>query len=95
MNDSIIRAGAVVDCCILDKLVEVGENVKLGTGKDDTPNQLEPDKIYTGITIVGKRAVIPPETLIGRNCRIDPDTTPEDYKSKKIASGETILRSSE
>lgn len=92
MNDSIIRSGAVVDCCILDKLVDVGENVKLGGGKDDTPNKLEPDKIYTGITIVGKRAQIPAGTVIGRNCRIDPDTTPDHYASKKIASGESVTK---
>ena len=92
MNDTIIRSGAVVDCCILDKLVDVGENVKLGYGKDDTPNKLDPDKIYSGITIVGKRAQIPAGTVIGRNCRIDPDTTPEHYASKKIASGESVIR---
>lgn len=93
MNDSVIQAGAVVNRCILDKEVEVGANAQLGAGKDDTPNQLEPDKINTGITIVGKRAQIPAGAVIGRNCRIDPSTTPDDYQTKEVASGETVSTS--
>lgn len=92
MNDTIIRADAVVDCCIIDKQVEIGPGAKLGVGKDDTPNQLEPDNINTGITIVGKRGIIPEGATIGRNCRIDPDTTPDDYETLKVKSGESILK---
>ncbi len=92
MNDAVIRSGAVVDCCIVDKLVQVGQNVKLGSGEDDTPNKLEPTNIHTGITIVGKRAQIPNDAVIGRNCRIDPDTVPGDYESLEVVSGETITR---
>lgn len=92
MNDTIIGAGAVVNRCILDKEIEVGANAQLGAGKDDTPNKLEPDKINTGITIVGKRAHIPPGTVIGLNCRIDPSTTPDDYQSVEVPSGETISK---
>jgi len=94
MNDTIIRADAFVDCCIIDKQVEIGRGAKLGTGKANTPNQLEPDKINTGITIVGKRAMIPEGTTIGRNCRIDPDIKPTDYETLKIKSGETVLKPS-
>ena len=92
MNDTIIGAGAVVNRCILDKEIEVGANAQLGAGKDDTPNKLEPDKINTGITIVGKRAHIPPGAVIGLNCRIDPSTTPDDYQSIEVPSGETISK---
>jgi len=92
MNDTIIRAGAVVNCCILDKEIEIGANAQLGTGKDDTPNKLEPANINTGITIVGKRAQIPAGVVIGRNCRIDPSTTPEDYESKEVPSGGTVSK---
>jgi glucose-1-phosphate adenylyltransferase len=90
MNDTIIRSGAQVSCCVLDKEIEVGVNARLGAGKDDTPNQQEPANIHTGITIVGKRAHIPPGAVIGRNCRIDPSTGQEDYESTEIPSGGTI-----
>jgi len=92
MNDTIIRADAVVDCCIIDKQVEIGPGAKLGVGKNDTPNQLEPDNINTGITIIGKRGIIPEGATIGRNCRIDPDTTPDDYETLNVKSGESILK---
>jgi glucose-1-phosphate adenylyltransferase len=92
MNDTVIRAGALVNCCVLDKEIEVGENAQLGCGKDDTPNRLEPAKIYSGITIVGKRARIPAGVMIGRNCRIDSETTPDDYGTLEIASGETVSK---
>lgn len=90
MNDTIIRAGAVVDRCVLDKEIEIGKGACVGMGDDSTPNQLEPKNIYTGITIVGKRAVIPAGASIGRNCRIDPNTSAEDYDQLEVPGGGTI-----
>lgn len=90
MNDTLIRAGAVIDRCILDKEIEVGAGARVGVGDDNTPNQLEPANINTGITIVGKRAQIPAGAVIGRNCRIDPGTTRKDYDQIEIPSGGTI-----
>jgi glucose-1-phosphate adenylyltransferase len=90
MNDTVVRARAVVNRCILDKEVEVGANSQLGAGTDNTPNKLEPGNINTGITIVGKRACIPAGAVIGKNCRIDPGTSEADYASLTVASGETI-----
>ena len=90
MNDTMIRTGAVVDQCVLDKEVEIGVNAQVGWGNDCTPNQLEPANINTGITIVGKRAIIPPGACIGRNCRIDPNTSAADYDQLEVPSGGTI-----
>jgi len=90
MNDTIIRAGAVIDRCVLDKEIEVGAYAQIGVGDDNTPNQLEPANINTGITIVGKRARVPAGAVIGRNCRIDPGTTEGDYDQIEVPSGGTI-----
>jgi glucose-1-phosphate adenylyltransferase len=92
MNDTIIRAGAVVDRCVLDKEIEIGARAQVGVGDDSTPNQLEPANINTGITIVGKRARIPASASIGRNCRIDPNTTGDDYDQLEVPSGGTISK---
>ncbi len=92
MNDTVIRAGAVVKCCVLDKEIEVGADAQLGAGDDTTPNKLEPANISTGITIAGKRAHIPPGAVIGRNCRIDPATTKDDYETLEVACGETVSK---
>ena len=81
MFDSVIRAGAVVDRAILDKEVSVGPNAVVGTGNDfDTPNVAEPERLDTGITVVGKRAVIPASARIGRNVRIAGSVRPSDFR---------------
>jgi glucose-1-phosphate adenylyltransferase len=90
MNDTVIRSGALVDRCVLDKEIEIGRGAQLGCGDDHTPNALEPANLNTGITIVGKRAKAPADAQIGRNCRIDPGTTREDYDELLVASGGTV-----
>lgn len=90
MNDTVVGAGAVVDQCVLDKEIEIAPEAIVGWGNDCTPNQLEPANINTGITIVGKRACVPAGARIGRNCRIDPNTSAEDYDQLEVPSGGTI-----
>jgi glucose-1-phosphate adenylyltransferase len=92
MNDTTIRAGAMVDRCVLDKEIEIGAGTRIGDGDDMTPNLIEAANIHTGITIVGKRARVPAGARIGRNCRIDANTTPEDYDQLQVPSGATISR---
>ena len=88
--DSIIGAGSVIDRAILDKEVVVGKNCQIGYGDDMTPNKLEPTRLDTGITLVGKRAHLPDNVKIGRNCKIGTDLRPEDFPSNTILSGETV-----
>lgn len=91
MNDTWIGPGAVLDRVIVDKNVVVGAGVRLGYGDDlTTPNREQPDKLNTGITIVGKGAHIPPATMIGRNVVINADRDEEAFTSTHVASGETI-----
>jgi glucose-1-phosphate adenylyltransferase len=89
--DSVIRAGAVVDRAIIDKEVNVGPNAVVGTGNDyGTPNQKEPERLNTGITVVGKRAVVPAGAQIGRNVRIAEGVRPSDFPSRRIRSGGSV-----
>ena len=68
MFDCVVRSGAVVDRAILDKEVVVGPGSVVGAGPDfDTPNRQEPGRLNTGITVVGKRTVIPRGVRLGRN----------------------------
>jgi glucose-1-phosphate adenylyltransferase len=94
MNDSVIRAGARIDRCVIDKQVEIGADAVLGLGDDTTPNRAEPGNLHTGLTVVGKRAVVPAQAEIGRNCRIDPNVTPGDFGVLSVPSGETVRRHS-
>ncbi len=88
--DCVIGAGSVVDRAILDKEVIVGRNCRVGFGDDSTPNHLEPGRLNTGITLIGKRAHLPDNLQVGRNCKIGSDLRPEDFTSSILNSGETV-----
>jgi glucose-1-phosphate adenylyltransferase len=88
--DTVIGAGSVVDRAILDKESIVGKNCHIGYGDDLTPNRLEPSRLDTGITLIGKRAHLPDNLKVGRNCKIGTDLRPEDFSTDTLASGETI-----
>jgi glucose-1-phosphate adenylyltransferase len=91
MFDSVVRSGAVVDRSILDKEVVVGPGAIVGDGPDfDTPNKQEPGRLNTGITVVGKRAVIPRATRIGRNVKIASDVKTTDFATRVIKSGSSV-----
>jgi glucose-1-phosphate adenylyltransferase len=91
MFDSVIRSGAVVDRSILDKEVVVGPGAIVGDGPDfDTPNRQEPGRLNTGITVVGKRAVIPRGTRIGRNVKVAGDVKSTDFSSRVVKSGASV-----
>jgi glucose-1-phosphate adenylyltransferase len=88
--DSVIGAGSVIDSAILDKEVIVGKNCQIGYGDDMTPNKLEPTRLNSGITLLGKRTHLPDQLTVGRNCKIGTDLRPEDFSTNTLNSGETI-----
>jgi glucose-1-phosphate adenylyltransferase len=91
MFDSIIRPGAVVDRSILDKEVVVGQGAIVGDGPfPDKPNKDEPTRLNTGITVVGKHAIIPRGARIGRNVRIAADVRSSDYVGRVVHSGGSV-----
>jgi len=91
MFDSVIRAGAVIDRAILDKEVVVGQGAIVGEGPyDGPPNKREPTRLNTGITVVGKRAIVPRGARIGRNVRIDEDAKSADYAGRVVKTGGSV-----
>jgi glucose-1-phosphate adenylyltransferase len=90
MTDAVIGPNAVIDHCIIDKHVVVGAGSRLGVGEDYAPNWLEPSRINTGLTIVGRNARIPAKTTAGRNVLVGADVKESDFESLEITSGETV-----
>ncbi len=88
--DTVIGAGSVLDRVILDKEAIVGKHCQIGYGDDMTPNKLEPSRLNAGMTLIGKRAHLPDNLKVGRNCKIGSDLRPEDFPTDTLASGETI-----
>jgi len=94
LNDTWIGPGTIIDKSIIDADVVIGGGVILGEGDDETPNHLMPDKLNTGINVVGEQSVIPVGKRIGRNVLISSSVTENDYPDGDIPSGETITASS-
>jgi glucose-1-phosphate adenylyltransferase len=91
MFDTRVEAGATLDQVIVDKEAVIGERATVGTGDDLRPNRREPERLYAGITLIGKRAQVPPRVRIGRNCRIDPGVSREDFGRRRVLpAGETV-----
>lgn len=88
--DTVIGSGSQVDRVIFDKEVVVGKQCQIGYGDDQAPNKLEPSRLNTGITLVGKRTHLPDHLKVGRNCKIGADLRPGDFPSDTLASGETV-----
>lgn len=86
-----IESGAIVERSIVDKDVLVGKNAYVGYGDDWAPNQERPDIVNCGITVIGKRAKLPPYVRIGRNVVIGPNVMAEAQAADGyIPSGTTI-----
>ena len=90
-HDAVIRSGAVVDRAILDKDVEVGRGATVGAGDESVVNRERPDIVNCGISIVGKRAVVPGGMSVGRNVIIGPGVEEELAGLTAVESGETVL----
>jgi glucose-1-phosphate adenylyltransferase len=93
MNDTWIGPGAVLDRVIVDKDVVIGAGTLLGTNDDlSTPNAASPDRIHTGITVIGKGAQVPAHTQIGRNVVVHTNATEADFArfGDVVPSGESV-----
>lgn len=91
MNDTWVGPGARLDRVVIDKKVVVGAGAIVGTGNPEIPNEQMPDRLFTGITVVGKGAYIPDGAQIGRNVLINSRRDEADFPKDKIVSdGKTI-----
>ncbi len=86
----LIQSGAIIDRSIVDKEVLVGKNCYIGYGDDLSPNQERPDIVNCGITIIGKRAKLPPSLRVGRNCVVGPGVSAIRIEDNYLASGRTL-----
>lgn len=89
--DCVVGQDARVDLAIFDKRVKVGVEAVVGHGKRDAQvSKRYPTHLYTGITLVGKEAVIPAGLVVGRNCIIGAKKVENEYPGTVISDGESV-----
>ena len=88
-EDCQVGDRAEVNLCICDKRVRIGNRCVLGRNGDMTRvNRTFPDHLYTGITLLGKGAILAPEMSVGRNCIIYPGV--EGDAGQVVPDGENL-----
>ena len=89
MQNAVIKEGAVIDKAIIAEQAVIGERAQLGVG-EEVPNKVKPAVYAFGLTVIGEKAVIPPDVKIGKNTAVTGITLTEDYPDGVLASGETL-----
>jgi len=95
MHNTIVSKGARVQRVIADKNVRLGKDCAVGIPADMASgcpaNYLYSKHLYSGLTLVGKNAVIPDGAKVGGNCILLPNVRAQDWpSSKNIPDGETL-----
>ncbi len=86
----MIKEGASVNRCVIDKGSIIGEDAVVGIGNSEIPNKDFPKQLYSGLTLVGKWAKLPAKARIGTNCIIYPAVGEGDFYALSIPDGCTI-----
>lgn len=89
-TDTIVQPGAIIDRAILDKQVVIEAGAVVGYGDDRTPNRAQPTRLNTGLTVVGKGAIVPRGVKLGRNVLVHHHATAKDYGETEYPSGSSI-----
>ncbi len=90
-SDCLVGDGALIDLAILDKNVQVGSGAVIGKGTNrHIPNQKEPTHLYTGLTLIGKGAVVPAGQVLGRNCIVTTNAKAQDYPGTELQDGASV-----
>ena len=95
MNDAWIGPGAHVEKVVADKQVMIGANAVVGAaGTEDeppAPNEEMPDKLFSGITVIGKNATVPDGARVGRNVLVNSNRDESHFPADGVvADGKTI-----
>lgn len=95
MNDAWIGPGAHVEKVVADKEVMIGANAVIGATSEGEepapPNEDMPDKLFNGITVIGKNATVPDGARVGRNVLINSNRDESNFPADGVvADGKTI-----
>jgi glucose-1-phosphate adenylyltransferase len=84
LTDAYIEAGARVLRSIVDKVVTVGHNARVG--------EIDHKASGLGITTVGKNTHVPNGQRVGRGAMLGPDLMPEHFSRNIVGRGKVLER---
>lgn len=101
VSDSIIfdwatiKQNARVKRSIIDKESCIGQDSRVGVvlnaSSTAIPNRQIPGLLDCGLTVIGKRSIVPDNAVIGTNVIIYPEVTAADYVDTNLPDGTTII----
>jgi len=77
MASAFVGSHSIVEYCVLDEGVSIGEFCYIGVGTTTMPAKGE-------VTVLGKGVTVPSYTVISRNCKILPHARPADFGTNAI-----------
>ncbi len=91
MNDTWIGPGALMDKAVVDKDVMIGPGSVVGKGDMSVANEEMPDRLSSGITVIGKGAFVPEGARVGRNVLINSGLDESSFPADGVVGdGKTI-----
>ncbi len=92
MHKCHICPGARLKRVVSDKGVRFGRGALVGEGDPSVKNVDYPKHLSSGLTLMGKGAIVPDGVEIGTNCIVFPGTGPREWQRQgdRLGDGETL-----
>ncbi|HNR66850.1 MAG TPA: sugar phosphate nucleotidyltransferase [bacterium] len=90
MQDCLVEQGACLYSVIADKRSRIGAHAQIGVGDSHIPNRQFPDHLFSGLTVIGKEAVLPDNIVVGKNSIVEPQVKPDCATQEIYSEGSTI-----
>jgi glucose-1-phosphate adenylyltransferase len=98
VQDSILMHNCHIDesvhlyQTIADKRTHFCVGSRVGQGQTSPPNRVYPEHLYSGLTVVGKEAVVPAHHTVYPNTIIEPFVDEHDYPDRDLGVGDLIQK---
>jgi len=88
--DTAVAENAQLNRVICDVKVRVGHSALIGHVSVDRESQDTSDIVSSGISLIGRNVLIPPQYQIGRNCIIHPFKKQNQFVGNRLESGRIL-----
>lgn len=92
MHDSTVESNSRLLNVVADQQIHVRAGTQIGFGIANKPNERYPDHVFSGLTIVGKQAIVPANLKIYQNTIIEPLASGESFERQCFKVGSYIER---